>query len=204
VTTAERALRVLIHDLRTPVGVAQGYLRLIQQDRLGAGEARERAFRQVQAALESIAKLADDAARLLDGPASGQGTGVAVSSQQLVDRVCARLPTSTVQIAVTTQPAGTVAVQPDVDGLADAIADVLLSAGPAARNSVTVGSTGSEIWFAAGTVGDPGGEPLDPWRTPGLALPVACLTVGQSGGRLWSVPGGAGGVGVAFPLETAR
>jgi hypothetical protein len=187
------------------VGVAQGYLRLIEQDRLGSGEQRERAFRQVQQALERVARLADDASRLLDGPTPGQG--VPVPSQQLVERVCARLPRASVEVAVTTLPAGVVAVQPDVDGLAAAIADVLLSgAAPAHRQSVTVGSTGAEIWFATGALdeGRPGGEPLDPWRVPGLALPVACLTVGQSGGRLWSVPGRSGGVGVAFPFEATR
>jgi hypothetical protein len=202
VTTVERALRVLIHDLRTPVGVAQGYLRLIQQDRLGTGEQRDRAFQKVQEALERVARLADDAFRLLDEPPPAQG--VPVPSEHLVERVCARLPPTTVEVAITTVPAGVVAVQPDVDGLATAIADVLLSGGgPSARRSVTVGSTDGEIWFATGAVlsGRPEGDPLDPWRVPGLALPVACQTVGQSGGRLWSIPGHSGGVGVAFPFE---
>jgi signal transduction histidine kinase len=208
VTTVERALRVLIHDIRTPVGVAQGYLRLLQQERLGSGEVRERAFRHALQALDQLARLADDAERIVDEVEPLPR--VAVSCQALVDRVCARLPASAVEVTgAAGLPPGVITAPPDVDRLAEAIAGVLMSAGdPAAPTpgAVTVGMSEQELWFATGQAaeGPPSGEPLDPWRMPGLALPAACRTVDQSGGRLWCRAGGAAGVGVAFTFEVSR
>src|SRR5436190_10059613 len=60
-TDAERALEVLIHDVRTPVGVAQGYLRLLQDQRLQTPEDRERAMARAMEALGKIARLCDEA-----------------------------------------------------------------------------------------------------------------------------------------------
>lgn len=200
----ERALRVLIHDLRTPVGVAQGYLRLLQQNRLGGGEARDQAFSHALRALDTIARLAHDADRLMEGPPAER---VAVPARQLIERVTAKLPPATVDLSRVTIPAAVVTLPPDVDALADALVDVLRGNAAkrptAAPGSVEIGSTAVELWFASGGAG--GGvatrAPLDVWSGPGLAWPVACITVGRCGGQLWAGPAVTGGVGVAFPLQ---
>jgi len=67
VTTIERALHVLIHDVRTPLGVAQGYLRMLREDRLGSPEERLRAITQAQQALDHVARLCPEAATLEKG-----------------------------------------------------------------------------------------------------------------------------------------
>lgn len=208
-TTVERALRVLIHDIRTPVGVAQGYLRLLQQGRLASGELRERAFQQALRAMEQLARLADHAEFLVEE--TPEAPRVAISSQLLVDRVCVRLSASAVAVVESVAPHGLVRTTPDVDRLSDAIAGVLLSAGeqtPATPGSVIIGASKGELWFTTDPAPDGGldGEPLDPWRSPGLAVPAACRAVDQAGGRLWSSRRDARSVdvGVAFPLEVSR
>lgn len=206
-TTVERALRVLIHDIRTPVGVAQGYLRLLQQNRLTSGEARDQAYHQALRAMDQLARLASDAERLVDDeplPAP-----VAVHAHQLVDRVRACLPEASFCATVAPVPRGVVSVPPDVDRLAEAIGVVLASAFRPATpppGSVAVGASGGELWFATDAAGpDPHvREPFDPWRVPGLAVPAACRTVDFCGGRLWAGPGPTGGVGIAFPFEVSR
>src|SRR5262245_44363406 len=58
----EKALNLLIHDLRAPLSVAQGYLRLLQQNRLEAEADRQRAITQSMDALGKITRMCDDAA----------------------------------------------------------------------------------------------------------------------------------------------
>lgn len=206
-TTVERALRVLIHDIRTPVGVAQGYLRLLQQNRLASGEARHQAYDHALRAMDQLARMASDAERLVDDePLPAR---VAVPGHQLVDRVHACLPDASIDVTRTPVPRGVVSVPPDVDRLAEAIGVVIGSASrpaPPLPGSVSVGTSGSELWFATGAAAsDPrAGEPFDPWQVPGLAVPAACRTVDLCGGRLWAGPGPTGGVGVAFPFEVSR
>ena len=66
-TEVERVLQELLHDLRTPLGVAQGYLRLIRDGRLAEGADRDRAIEQATAALADMARLCDTATAALDG-----------------------------------------------------------------------------------------------------------------------------------------
>jgi signal transduction histidine kinase len=55
-TDAERVLQILLHDLRTPIGVAQGYLRMMQDGRLTEAADTERA---VTKALQRLARPRD-------------------------------------------------------------------------------------------------------------------------------------------------
>lgn len=56
----EKILSRLIHDLRSPLGVAVGYLRLIKADQLAADE-RERALTNTIEALGRMWRLCEDA-----------------------------------------------------------------------------------------------------------------------------------------------
>jgi len=67
-TDSERVLRVLIHDARTPIGVAQGYVRLLREERLQTPEERDRALSRAMDALGRIARLCDDASGFLAPP----------------------------------------------------------------------------------------------------------------------------------------
>jgi hypothetical protein len=208
VTTVERALHVLIHDIRTPLGVAQGYLRLIREGRLPNAEDREKAFNQTQQALDLVSRLCLDAAALVDQPAPAV-TSVAVPASRFAGRVRARLEHEPVDVAAAdAADRGSVAVPGDADRLADAVVRVLLSTErdrSGRHPAVAMGASDTELWFTSGPDGRAlSGDVLDPWRGPGLTLPLACRTITDAGGRVWSTGPGRAGAGVAFPLEVSR
>lgn len=98
-------LHVLAHELRTPTGIAQGYVRLLLEDRLPEPADQRRAIEQMQKALTRIGELSHESsalATLLD-QASGdrpQATGsdqvpgirpqaTGIAAHTLVERVAA-------------------------------------------------------------------------------------------------------------------
>jgi hypothetical protein len=208
VNTVERALHVLIHDIRTPLGVAQGYLRLIREGRLPSPEDREKAFQQTQQALDLVSRLCHDAAALVERPHDA-AAAVAVPAGQFAGRVRDRLQREPVDVAPDA-PAdrGAVAVPGDADRLADAVVRVLLSTErdrTGRHPAVAIGASDTELWFTSGPDGRAlSGDVLDPWRGPGLTLPLACRTITDAGGRVWSTGPGRAGAGVALPLEVSR
>lgn len=57
-------LHVLAHELRTPVGIAHGYVRLLLEDRLPQESDRRRALEQMQKALGRLTELSHESSRL--------------------------------------------------------------------------------------------------------------------------------------------
>lgn len=57
-------LHVLAHELRTPVGIAHGYVRLLLEDRLPDGAERRRALEQTQKALSRLTELSHETTAL--------------------------------------------------------------------------------------------------------------------------------------------
>ena len=87
-----KALTLLIHDLRAPLSVAGGYLRLLRENRLASDEDRDRAFSGVVEAVKRISRLCDEASDF----GSAHDSTVAVSTTlvkagDLATRVCAVL-----------------------------------------------------------------------------------------------------------------
>lgn len=196
-TDAERVLNLLIHDLRTPLGVAHGYLRLIREQRLTTGEDRERALASTQQALGKISRLCEDASAFLADP-DGIARGRA-SVSLLVDRVTAQLRERGVATASSDLAASeTLIVGAGVDRLADAVSTVLQAMTRSAASGVRIETEGGELRFlttAAPTAG------FDPWRGHGLAVPLACRLIAGVGGRAGS--NGAGALAIVFPVEMA-
>ncbi len=204
-TTIERALHVLIHDVRTPLGVAQGYLRLLHEGRLTTPEAAARAITQVQQALDRVATLCDDAAALADRIAAPAGRRLVVPCHRFVASVRDRLSGEPVEIGVP-DDARTLEVPGDTDELAAAVARVLLAPRPKGPGrAVAVGTTATELWFTSG-MDEPAlsGAELDCWRGGGFALPLACQTIAGAGGRVWAAGAAGHGAGVALPIEVVR
>src|SRR3954452_13626952 len=121
-TDAERVLAVLIHDVRTPLGVAHGYLRLVRTDKLPSAEDRERALAGTQDALAKISRLCQEAGGFLEDAPPGPARG---SARQLSERVAAVLAERGVAVAAPELPEGTINVGTSVDRAADAIATLL-------------------------------------------------------------------------------
>lgn len=210
-----KALNVLIHDLRAPLSVAQGYLRLLRENRLEAEADRERALTQSMEALGRITRLCEDAAAFVAEPATfSDGPVVAVRASELVDRVteaCTAL-SSPLTIGSGAGLSGTVrSAHPD--RLVQSLAVVLCAVRRSTRNEsvrVSVHEDEKEARFLLGCEDDRAalmsGPPqtFDPWRGGnGIALPLACRTITEAGGRIWTVADGRGGVGIALPEEAS-
>lgn len=205
-TEVERVLDLLVHDLRTPLGVAQGYLRLVRQQRLPSPEERDHALGEAQRALAQVARLCDDAASFLadgDGAAAEQA-----KAALLIGRVFERLRAAGVSVAdAPVAPQAALRVGTSLDRLSDAVATLLASTSRGARQDppiVRAEADGAELRFTAsrhdGRAASPV-EPFDPWHGYGLAVPLACRVVAGAGGRIQGAPRTAGTLAIVFPLE---
>src|SRR5262245_59098900 len=57
-------LHVLAHELRTPAGIAQGYLRMLMDDRLTDPADRRKAIEQAQKAVARISEITNEGSQL--------------------------------------------------------------------------------------------------------------------------------------------
>jgi len=203
-TETERVLQVLIHDARTPIGVAQGYLRLLREERLPTDEERARAMSRAMDALGRLAKLCDQAGQFV-GEAI-ETFDVVVPAEDLAARVA--LQASERQFVIgrsAVDRQARVRIVGGMDQIADAVGVVLGTLGSPREvvPIVQVETRAMELHFA----GTPDGHeaaaigtetPFDPWRTPGLAVALACRAIARSAGRIVSRDRA---ITIAFPLE---
>jgi len=211
-----RALNLLIHDLRAPLSVAQGYLRLLQQNRIEAEADRQRAMTQSIEALGRITRLCEEAAAFVAEPASTVGpiltVRVAEFIGQVTDACAARC--SPLTFATDSNPSGTMR-SAHFDRLVQSVAVVLCAVRRSTRKepvsvSVLEEEKEKEARFLLGCDDDRAAlvsgspETFDPWRGGhGIALPLACRTITEAGGRIWTVADGRGAVGIALPEEAS-
>jgi hypothetical protein len=209
-----KALNLLIHDLRAPLSVAQGYLRLLQQNRLEAEADRQRAMTQSMEALGRITRLCEEAAAFVAEPASTSGPILTLRTAELVGQVtdaCAAR-CSPLTFVVPSDLSGTMG-SAHLDRLVQSVAVVLCAVRRSTRTEpvcVSVLEAGKEAWFLLGCDDDRAAlvsgspETFDPWRGGhGIALPLACRTITEAGGRIWTVADGRGAVGIALPEEAS-
>ena len=208
-TDAERVLSLLIHDVRTPLGVAHGYLRLIRADRLPSAEERDRALAGTQDALARISRLCQDAGAFLDdGP---QPSGHAPAAQ-LADRVAAGLAERRIVVEDCGPVEGQVVAGASLDRLADAVVTLLATrAGKTAGAVAAIHPTPVALRFACGPAANAGspalnldGEegPFDPWKSShGLGVVLAHRLVTGLGGRVWTAADGLA-LALSMPMET--
>ena len=209
-TDAERVLAVLIHDVRTPLGVAHGYLRLIRTDKLPSPEDRDRALAGTQEALAKISRLCQDAGAFLEDPPPGAGRA---SARQLADKVAAVLAERGVAVGSLELPDGSVNVGTSVDRAADAIATLLsLRAGRTPGIVTRIDGTPAALRFACGPAAEsaPGPtldgdeRPFDPWlSSQGLGVALAHRLVTALGGRVWTARNGLA-LALAMPMESGN
>ena len=209
-----KALNLLIHDLRAPLSVAQGYLRLLQQNRLEDEADRQRAFTQSMEALGRIGRLCDDAAAFVAEPASTDGPVTTVRTSQLVEQVTEACTARCSPLVFEAEPglSGTVQTR-HLDRLAQSIAVVLCAVRRSTLKEpvgVSVLEEEKEARFLLGCEDDRAAlvsgppETFDPWRGGhGIALPLACRTIAEAGGRIWTIANGRGAVGIALPEEAS-
>jgi light-regulated signal transduction histidine kinase (bacteriophytochrome) len=209
-----KALNVLIHDLRAPLSVAQGYLRLLQQDRLEAEADRQRAIAQSMEALGRITRLCSDAAAFVAEPTAPERPAVALGTSALVERVTEACTARSSPLTIDTGTGLTGTVRSaNLDRLVQSLAVVLCAVRRSALKEpvrVSVDEEKKEARFLLGCDDDRAAlvsgppETFDPWRGGhGIALPLACRTIAEAGGRIWTVADGRGAVGIALPEEAS-
>jgi signal transduction histidine kinase len=207
-----KALNLLIHDLRAPLSVAQGYLRLLQQNRLEAEADRQRAITQSMEALGRITRLCEEASAFVAEPSSTDGPVTAVSASRLIEQVteACTARSSPLTIAAEQELSGTVRTT-HLDRLVQSLAVVLCAVRRSTLKEpvrVSVLEEEKEARFLLGCDEDRAAlvsgppETFDPWRGGhGVALPLACRRITEAGGRIWTVANGRGAVGIALPEE---
>ena len=210
-TDAERVLQVLIHDARTPLGVAQGYIRLLREERLETPDERERALSRAMDALGRIARLFDDASAFVVTPNRTAPT-TTISAAFLAASVEARVREW--EFAVTrglVDPAARVRLGTSAERLAEAIAFVAAAVrhgGGTSSPHLHIESATAGVRFAARAAGgpetraegNPERSPFDAWSAGGLVVPLACRVIEEAGGRIDRV---GSEIVVTFPAEAA-
>lgn len=214
---ADKALNLLIHDVRAPLSVAQGYLRLLLQNRLESDVDRQRAITQTMDALGRIARFCDDAAAYAAGtPAAGALPTSVVQAAGFVSQVsaaCAALGADTLPFTAGPQPLTGLVRGTQLDRVAQSLAVILCAVRRSSRNpsvSVSVLEEQNEARFLLGCDEDRAAlvsqpqETFDPWRGGhGIALPLACRIVSEAGGRIWTYANARGAIGIALPEEAS-
>lgn len=208
-TDAERVLAMLIHDVRTPLGVAHGYLRLIRADKLPAADDRDRALAGSQEALAKISRLCQDAGAFLED-APGPGTSRSPVAQ-LVQRIAAVLADRGVAVAAPVVADGTVAVGSNLDRAAETIATLIAArAGKVAGGAVAFTATDDRLTITVGPegttlveTGPDAWRPFDPWASShGLGVIAAHRLFTALDGRVWTGHGLA--LALTMPVESGN
>lgn len=205
-TDAERVLHVLLHDLRTPIGVAQGYLRMMHEGRMTAAEDASRAITKAIAALAQTARLCEAAGEYLDAT-SGPLRTAEVEAAGLVNLVVLAATSQSLSTSTGRIPAEIrLALAGDTARLADAIVLTLSTAGGkrGLKGSIQAEADGDELRFVAADSTDaselptPSLVPFDGW-SHGLPVAVACRRIAWSSGRIQKFGAGKGLI-VTFPV----
>ncbi|HEX5068781.1 MAG TPA: histidine kinase dimerization/phospho-acceptor domain-containing protein [Vicinamibacterales bacterium] len=209
-TETERVLRVLIHDARTPLGVAQGYMRLLHEERLETPEERERALSRAMDALGRIARLCDDASGFLVAPQPSPQT-TTISAAFLVAAVEARVRAWDFAVSRgTLDSAARIRLGASAERLAEAIASVAgaVRHGIGAKSPRLHAETGGAGLAFIATAqpesppvnGVPERSPFDAWGAGGLIVPLACRLIHETGGH---VDRRGPEIVIAFPTEAS-
>jgi hypothetical protein len=206
-----KALNLLLHDLRTPVGVAQGYLRLLLEDRLSDNKERQRALAQSMEALGRINELCAGAGEFANHaltPAQAHRyhaaeliTALTAEAQAkgLINNVHDSRPLGYLRTLVPTRAAAAIAAimraalrndsaQPAEISTGINVEDLLVTSGNADIRARLIAPMGHDIF--------------NPWRGGnGLLVPLAAKQLGETGARVWTLAGEPFAVAVAIPLE---
>ena len=208
VADIERLMQLLMHDLRSPLGVAQGYVSLLSGQALAADD-RVRALRGVSDAIARIAALMDDVGALMapDDAESRQGL---VDASLLCERVSAEAGRRGMHVASRDVCDGVkVRVGTSVDRLSEAITIVLTPSERARRGSTTplqlaISRSETELGFRTGGCSSHPRPPefvaFDPETIGSVEHLKAHRHISLLQGRVWTEVGETRACGVTLPL----
>jgi len=195
-------LRLLSHELRTPVGVIQGYLKMLMDGRVEE-HMRPKVIAQIQRAAARVAVIGQQASDLSHWVANSHTETHEVSVRQLVDAMSAKAPASlrlTQRISADCEDRAILTLDPAA--LVEAGSALIEAVGRSYANDAVVvvdragDISGFDLWVTATSSGKEGplSEPeRHHERKPiafdesglGLALLVAAAVADAHGGRVW-------------------
>lgn len=210
----------LLHDLRTPIGVAQGYLRLVRDGSLKTDADRDRALDQAAAALGQLARMCQQMAGFLDEEAGA--TKPPASALAFADRVEAVAREHGFKVVQDGVESGALVDLPfGVMASAGAVVKVFESAlrrQPPGSATLRVQAVDGELRFVAapgessgsassanGANGTNGStRAFDPWREPGLDVMLACQRIARASGEIRPVDTSPNALAIAFPVRRSE
>jgi hypothetical protein len=210
-----QVLNTLAHEIRTPLAVSQGYLKLYLDGRLTNVDDTRRAFEQTRQALGTLATLCVDMGKVSTlSESASQGIPVRVSAVDFVKSLQAQ---SEIDGAVWSGHAGTRAIETtNARDLAQAVAIVSKAAFDEAREAphavrtdagdgliVLAGANDSLAALEAGP-GAPNARPVDFAKGgKGLKLIWAAFVLDKHRVQAWTVADHRASVGFRIPLVQA-
>ena len=206
----ERLMQLLMHDIRSPLGVAQGYVSLLGGQTLSADD-RVKALRGVTDAIARISGLVDDVASLLAAEET-EGRWGFVDATMLCERVSLEAERRGMHVASRDVCDNVkVRVGTSVDRLAEAITTVLCPPERTQRRPawpLTLGMTrgDQELGFRIGhnTAVHPSAPELvafDPATIGSVEHLKAHRQISSLQGRVWREVGETRACGVTLPLS---
>jgi signal transduction histidine kinase len=82
-----KVLHVLAHEIRTPSGIAQGYVRMLLDERLSDPADRRRALEQTQKALARVSELTQESSQLANWLEADHPAASSIEARLMLDRV---------------------------------------------------------------------------------------------------------------------
>jgi hypothetical protein len=212
-----RVLHVLAHELRTPAGIAHGYLRMLIEDRLSDPADRRRALEQTQKALTRVTELARESTELANWLETDHSHRDDIDVGALVERAVGAAGLSPApHIEVDDGAAAARISTVDVAALVNAVAAFLTAAARELRTDVctlrAIAAGGEAVDLLMGpserlpALGEgPDAAHAAPLMLErggmGLALVTAAVVLEAHGAIGWTANGSRATVGIRVPLK---
>jgi hypothetical protein len=212
-------LHVLAHELRTPIGIAHGYVRLLLEDRVPQDADRRRALEQMQKALGRLSELSQESSALASWFEQAGANHASIAPRALLERVAAADYEWPVKVDTTQVNGNGVLRTRDINGLAHAIINFVRATARELRGSecvvvardeedmrleVLAGPQEHLMALRAGpTAADAGPIVLERGGL-GLALVHAAVVLDAHGAERWTIKGSRQTAVLRLPLERSR
>jgi signal transduction histidine kinase len=211
-------LHVLAHEFRTPSGIAQGYLRMLLDDRLTTAADQRRALEQALQALGRISELTRESSRLAEWCENNQERASNdVDARVFVDQVVADAAVEPAPLVAVNVAAGAASLSClDGSALIGAVVSLLRATArellkePCAFRATLDAQSGLDLLIGRAdqlsvlTAGPhtPDAGPLALERGGlGLSLVIATAVLDAHGALVWTVNGSRSSVGIRLPVK---
>ena len=208
-------LHVLAHELRTPVGIAHGYVRLLLEERLTQESDRRRALEQMQKALGRLSDLSHESTALAAWYEQDHSTPYPTDARTLIEHVADVQYDFPVTVDASEVPEGTTLKTTDEQSLRFALTGVVRATARELRGMTcdvvarVVDGSFEMLTGPAELIEPLGAGPGAPTAGPialergglGLALVHSAIVLDAHHAQRWTMNGSRQTVGLRLPLQ---